>query len=549
MKSTPTKKDFWFLPLGGSGEIGMNLNLYGHDHQWLMVDLGITFGDRFGIDIITPDPSFIVEHRDKLVGLVVTHAHEDHVGAIPYLWPLLQCPIYATPFSASIIRSKIKEYSWARDVKIIEVPLSGSIKVGVFDIEYITLTHSIPEPNALAITTPLGTVMHSGDWKIDPEPLVGDSTDYEKLISWGDKGILAMVCDSTNVFTEGTSGSEDTVRTELTKLVGEFPDKRVTVACFSSNIARLETAALAAKAHGRKVAIVGRSFTKMFEAARANGYLGDVDTFIDHDTAMNLPPEKVLFISTGSQGEPRSALARIASEQHPEIDLGVDDVVIFSSRVIPGNEKTIAQMQNNLIRKGVKIITAHEADIHVSGHPARDELRQMYEWVRPHLLIPVHGEMRHMQEQADLGLESGIPKVLVPENGTLIKIDRDDPKILGHVTAGRLGYDGNRMIPMITPILRDRGRMAVSGVAFVTICLDKSGRLLDSPVFSLLGIADGDEKTTIEDEMDRIIKQTMHNVSFKNLEDTRDKIRVAIRRVINAKIAKKPAVEIHIVVQ
>jgi ribonuclease J len=441
VKYKPTKKDFWFLPLGGAGEIGMNLNLFAHDGQWLMVDLGITFGDRLGVDIITPDPAFIVERKESLVGLILTHAHEDHVGAVPYLWPLLQCPVYATPFTASILRQKLKDKPWGKKVPIIEVPLSSTVQVGKFSVEFITLTHSIPEPNAVAITTPLGTILHTGDWKIDANPLVGEVTDHSRLTELGDQGVLAMVCDSTNVFTEGTSGSEGCVRNELISLVGKHPEGRVVVACFASNVARLETAAVAARANGRQPVLVGRSLIRMEEAARQNGYLKDIPPFLNEETAQILPKNKVLLIATGSQGEPRSALARIASGQHPVIDLEAEDTVIFSSRMIPGNERSISALQNRLVLQGIKVITAHEEDIHVSGHPARDELLQMYAWVRPQILVPVHGEARHLQEQANLGLASGIPKAVIPENGTLIHLASGQPRIIDKVPTGRFGLD------------------------------------------------------------------------------------------------------------
>ncbi len=546
-KYRPSKEDFWFLPLGGSGEIGMNLNLYGHDGQWLMVDVGITFGDRFGIDVITPDPEFILERRDDLVGLVLTHAHEDHVGAIPYLWPLLRCPIYATPFTAHVVRQKIREFSWAKEVPIVEIPLSGKFSLGKFEVEFITLTHSIPEPNALAITTPLGTVMHTGDWKIDPEPLVGGKTDQAKLIEWGNKGVLALVCDSTNVFNEGVSGSEESVRSELISLIGEYPQNRIVISCFSSNLARLETAALAAQLHGRRVALVGRSLQKMYEAAKLAGYLHDLPPFIDEETAMKLPNDKVLLISTGSQGEQRSALARMANDSHPEVDLSEGDVVIFSSRMIPGNEKAIAQLQNNLVRKGVKIITASNDDIHVSGHPAREELKKMYEWVRPKILIPVHGEMRHMQEQAELGLSCGIEHAVVPENGTLIRLDAEKPKILDIVPSGRLGVDGTRLVPMMGPLTHDRARLAVNGAVFVSVVIDRHGQLARTPQLSLLGVSiGGEELESIERDIHRVIRQTL-NSPHPNPDVLREELRIAVRRAVNGGIGKKPLTEIHLI--
>lgn len=547
MSTQPTKKDFWFLPLGGSGEIGMNLNLYGHDDQWLMVDLGITFGDRLGIDIITPDPEFISTKREKLVGLVLTHAHEDHVGAIPYLWPELQCPIYATPFTAQVVRQKIKDYSWGKKVEIHEVQLNSHINIGKFGVEFISLTHSIPEPNALAITTPLGTVMHTGDWKIDPEPLVGEPTNHQRLQEWGDHGVLAMVCDSTNVFSEGTSGSEEAVRKELIELIGKHPTSRIIFSCFSSNLARVETAILIARHYQRKVCLVGRSLERMVEAARQSGYLTEVGDFINETTAMQLPPEEVMVISTGSQGEPRSVLARMAADQHPYLKLDKRDIAVFSSRIIPGNEKAIAALQNNLVRKGVKIITAYEEDIHVSGHPAREELKQMYDWVRPHVLIPVHGEFRHMQEQADLGLECGIPKVVVPENGTIVRLENNHPSIINSVPVGRLGYDGTRMVPMQSPLVKERAKLSFQGVVFVTVILDRVGQLAKSPVLSMAGVTvGGEEQDHLERDMNRVIRQTVHN-GYKDVNSLSNELKIAVRRVTNSWIGKKPPVHIHIV--
>lgn len=547
MKYKPTKKDLWFLPLGGAGEIGMNLNLFGHDGQWLMVDLGITFGDRLGVDIITPDPAFIAERKESLVGLILTHAHEDHVGAVPYLWPLLQCPVYATPFTASILRQKLKDKPWGKKVPIIEVPLSSTIQVGKFSVEFITLTHSIPEPNAVAITTPLGTILHTGDWKIDTNPLVGEVTDHSRLTELGDQGVLAMVCDSTNVFTEGTSGSEEGVRDELTSLVAKHSEGRVVIACFASNVARLETAAVAARANGRQPVLVGRSLIRMEEAARQNGYLKDIPPFLNEDAAQSLPKNKVLLIATGSQGEPRSALARIASGQHPVIDLEAEDTVIFSSRMIPGNERSISALQNRLVLQGIKVITAHEEDIHVSGHPARDELRQMYAWVRPQILVPVHGEARHLQEQATLGLESGIPKAVIPENGTLIHLASGQPKIIDKVPTGRFGLDGDRLIPMNSLMLKDRQRLSIQGTIVVTIALDRVGQPARPMHLTMLGVAEpGEEMDVLSREINKVIRQTL-NEGHKNDEARAEALRIIIRRTVNTRLGKKPLTEVHLI--
>ncbi len=546
MIDKPTKHDFWFLPLGGAGEIGMNLNLFGHDNQWLMVDLGITFGDRLGIEVIMPDPAFIAERRESLAGLIITHAHEDHVGAVPYLWPLLQCPVYATPFTATILRQKLKDKPWGKKVPIIEVPLSGAVQVGKFSVEFITLTHSIPEPNAVAITTPLGTILHTGDWKIDGNPLVGDITDHARLEELGNQGILAMVCDSTNVFNEGTSGSEEDVRNELINLVGSHPEGRVVVACFASNVARLETASVAARANGRQPVLVGRSLIRMEQAARENGYLKDIPPFLDEDSAQSLPRDKVLLIATGSQGEPRSALARIASAQHPAIELDAGDTVIFSSRMIPGNERSISALQNRLVLRGIKVITAHEEDIHVSGHPARDELRQMYAWARPQILVPVHGEARHLQAQAILGLECGIPKAVIPENGSLIHLASGAPKIIDQVPTGRLAFDGNRLVPMNSLMLRDRFRLSVQGTIVATIAVDRAGQPARPIHLTMLGVAEaGEETEDMSREINRVIRHTL-NETQENDEIRREALRVAIRRAVNSRFGKKPLTEIHL---
>lgn len=542
----PTKNDLWFLPLGGAGEIGMNLNLFGHDGQWLMIDLGITFGDRLGIEIITPDPTFILPYQKNLAGLVLTHAHEDHVGALPYLWPLLRCPVYATPFTAAIVRQKIADKPWRNELQLIEVPLSGKIDVGVFNIEFITLTHSIPEPNALAIKTPLGTIMHTGDWKIDPMPLVGDATNESRLIELGKEGILAMVCDSTNVFTEGQSGSEQTVRDELIKQIGQYPNDRVTIACFASNVARIETAALAAKHHKRKVALIGRSLHRMVQAAQYAGYLKNIPAFISDEEAIKLPPEKVLFIMTGSQGEPRSALARIAANQHPVVKMDSDDVVFFSSRMIPGNEKSIGVLQNNLVKGGSQVVTANEEDIHVSGHPARDELKKMYKWVRPRIAIPVHGEARHLQEHARLAKSQGIKEVVIPENGSLIQIEGGHSRVIETVQSGRWALDGNRMIPIISPVLKDRNKISVQGVIVASLTADKFGQLLKDPGLTILGVTEpGKETETLTKDLQRVIRDTLLD-DFKNDEARLEALRLIIRQTVNQRFGKKPIVEVHL---
>lgn len=546
-KIIPGKNDFWFLPLGGANEIGMNLNAFGTNGQWLIVDLGVTFFDRYGIEIITPDPSFLIDHQDKIEGLVLTHAHEDHIGAIPYLWPYLKCPLYATPFTMEIIRQKISDKPWRDQVKLIEIPLSSSFKVGDFDLEFITLTHSILEPNALRIETKHGVVLHSGDWKVDPHPLVGDVTDSNRLIQIGDEGVLALICDSTNVFNEGCAGSEQSVRDELTTLIGQYSENRITVACFASNLARVETIVKAADIHGRKVALVGRSLHKMVQAAKQCGYLKDMPELISDVEAMKLPHEKVCFIATGSQGEYRAALARMASGSHPVVELCDNDVVLFSSRMIPGNEKNISALQNMLIHQGVTVITAAEENIHVSGHPARDELRQMYEWVRPEVLIPVHGDARHLDEHARFGFECGIDNVVVPENGSLIQLCKNDVKEIDLVKAGRWVHDGNRMVPMNSPVIKERQKISNEGIICATIVIDNDGDFLQEPNFMIRGLCDSkDEHDFITKEVYKAFKKTLAT-RFKSDDAMKTALEDVMRKTVKTCIQKKPVVAVHII--
>lgn len=548
----PGQDELLFLSLGGAGEIGMNLNLYGHDGAWLMVDLGITFGDDDtpGIDVIMPDPTFIEERADTLAGLVLTHAHEDHIGAVPHLWRRLRCPLYATPFTASILRRKLAEVGLQNEAPITVIPLSGRFDVGPFNIELITLTHSIPEPNACVIRTSAGSVMHTGDWKLDPDPMVGPSTDEAALIRAGEEGILAMVCDSTNVLVEGTSGSEGEVRTKLTEMVGRY-DNRVVVACFASNVARLESIAHAAAENDRSVALVGRSLLRFNEAARENGYLTGVPRFLTPKEASHLPRDKVLLICTGSQGEPRAALARIARNDHREAVLDPGDVVIFSSRVIPGNEKSIGRLQNRLTSMGVELLTTHEErHIHVSGHPARDELAQMYQWVRPKIAVPVHGEERHLRAHAKLAQECQVPEAHVALNGTILRLAPGPAEVVDEVFSGRLALDGNRLISMGSSALRERRNVLQSGSAVVTLVVDDRGTLQVDPLISTQGVFDLEEDAEIADSLIDTAGDTVDDLPDKirrNDDAVREAVRIAVRRQLRVLCGKKPKVEIHLV--
>ncbi|MBI1776887.1 MAG: ribonuclease J [Proteobacteria bacterium] len=540
-----------FLPLGGAGEIGMNLNLYGYRGKWLIVDCGITFGDDTtpGIEVIMPDPAWIAERRRDLVGIVATHAHEDHIGAIPYLWPELACPVYATPFTAALLKRKLAEVDLLRRVSLIEIPVEGRFSVGPFDIELIRLTHSIPEPMALAIRTSAGTVLHTGDWKLDPEPLIGKIADEPALRALGEEGVLALVGDSTNVFRPGESGSEAEVRADLMRLVGGYK-RRVAVACFASNVARLETLARVAEAHGRHAALVGRSLWRIYDAARETGYLTDIPPFVTEHDAGFLPNDKVLLICTGSQGEPRSALARIAGGGHPHVVLEAGDVAIFSSRIIPGNERAIGRLQNQLSRLGVEIVTERdEAGVHVSGHPNRDELVRMYQWVRPQIAIPVHGEMRHLIEHAKLAGECQVPQSIVVENGAMIRLAPGPAGIVEEVATGRLALDGTRLVPLEGQAVRSRRRLMRNGAAVMTLLLSRDGKLRGDPVVTFQGVIEEAGEAEMSALAADVARDTVAGLSGAARRDddlVREAVRVALRRCLHDHLGKKPQTDIHL---
>jgi len=546
-----------FLPLGGSGEIGMNMNLLGYgpedERKWIIIDLGVTFGDERtpGIDVIMPDPAFILDERENILGLVLTHGHEDHIGAVAHLWPQLRCPVFATPFTAELVQSKLEEAGLESQVDLTIVPLGGTIDLGPFAMELITTTHSIPEPNAISIETPLGRILHTGDWKIDPDPLVGETTDEAALRAEGDSGVLAMICDSTNVFEPGTSGSEGDVRTSLMDLMGTLTGK-VAVACFASNVARLQTISEVAKAHDRHICLSGRSMHRIVRAAQDVDLLQGFGPLVQEDEAGYFPPEKILFLCTGSQGEPRAALARIAAGNHPDISLGDGDTVIFSSRVIPGNELAIYDLQNQLADSGVRIITDRDHFVHVSGHPCRDELAQMYQWVRPQIAIPVHGEVRHLMEHGALAKELQIPEAVVPRNGSLIRLAPGKPSIVDEVPYGRLYLDGRILVDEADSHLRERRKMAYGGLATVTIAIDGRGRIAADPHVRLQGAPEheplsGDELVeVIEDE----VIVAADKMSRRELDDdyrVEQTLRRAARRAILQYWGKKIMVDVTII--
>ena len=506
MKNDFTPEDeLLFLALGGSGEIGMNVNLYGCQGKWLMVDLGMTFsGNEYpGVDLVFADLDFIEERAQDLIGIVLTHGHEDHIGAVPYFAGELGVPLYATPFTADLVARKLEEAGLLGKVELNIIDDDhGEIELGPFTISYLPLAHSIAEGNALLIETQHGRVFHTGDWKLDEEPIIGEPTTEAELRAIGDEGVLALVCDSTNVFNPKPSGSEGAVHRALMEEVASHKGKRVVVTTFASNVARLQTLADVARETGRQICVAGRSLDRIIEVAQDNGYLEDFPTPVDFDTAMGLPRGEVLIIATGGQGEPRAALARIAEKNHP-IELTTGDVVLFSSRQIPGNEIPIGKIQNQLAARGITMVTDRQAFIHVSGHPGRPELEALYDWLRPEILVPVHGEMRHMAEQARVGKACGIPAQVVQKNGDIVRLAPGRPGKLAEVRAGRLVLDGDIIAPANGDAITMRRRIAAEGVLVVVLArgsqpqVEAIGLPLDEDLPAFLEEASGDVLTAI----------------------------------------------------
>ena len=539
--TTSSTDELVFLPLGGSNEIGMNFNLYGfgppHARKWIVVDLGITFGDQTtpGVEVILPDPTFIESFRDDILGIVLTHAHEDHIGAVPWLWPRLKAPVYATPFTAFLVREKLRDAGLLEEVSITEVPLDGTIRLGPFELTLITLTHSIPEPNGLAIRTPLGTVLHTGDWKIDPDPQIGKKTDMAAIRRLGDEGVLAMVCDSTNVFVDGSAGSEAEVRVALNALIGQLTGK-VAVACFASNVARMESAIVAAQANDRRVCLVGRSMHRMTAAAKSVGILKGAEPFVSDSEAGFFPDDKILYLCTGSQGEARAALSRIADGTHSHVSLGQGDSVIFSSRVIPGNEIPIRNLQNKLSDRGVRLYTERDhPHIHVSGHPCRDELKQMYQWARPQIAVPTHGERRHLLEHAALAKDLQVPATVTPRNGDMVRLAPGHPDIIDEVPAGRLFVDAGMVTPEQGEALRERRHAASNGVLTVSLVLDAKGRLAAGPQIRTLGLP-GDEDFPLADAIEELEDDARDALDSMDRSSRTDD--EAVRTLISRKVKK-----------
>jgi len=543
-----------FCPLGGSGEIGGNMNLYAYgtdsNKKWIIVDTGVSFADDSvpGIDLIYPDPGYIIDKKNDLLGIVLTHAHEDHIGAISHIWPDLKCNIYATPFTSVLIKEKFKEKKIDISKNLKVVKLNGSLKLGPFSIEFISLTHSILEPNGLSINTPVGNILHTGDWKIDPNPLIGEKINQKKLKEIGESKVLAMICDSTNIFYPGRAGSESDVRQSLLKIMS-LKSKRIVVTSFASNVARMESIFYCAEKIGRNVSLVGRSMNRIFNAARQCGYLKNIKEPIDPRTAKKLPREKIIYLCTGSQGEPMGAMKRIIKDIHPDVFIEKGDTVIFSSKIIPGNEKKLYSLHNDIVKKDVELITEENDFVHVSGHPNREDLKDMYNWVKPNSIIPVHGEHRHMSEHIKFANEMQIPHALRIQDGDIVRIfPGKHPQIVDKAPSGRMYLDGNIPVGENSHSIKERRNLSLNGYLEITLILNNSGKL-SKPIISFKGIPENSFDDQIIFEMEDQIFNTCKTFSMKNKKQEKnliETIKQNCRKIIKDKTGKKPFTNINI---
>ena len=549
------KDELLFCPLGGSGEIGMNMNLFAygkpHNQKWIIVDVGVTFADDTvpGVDIIYPDPGFIIDKKDDLLGIVLTHAHEDHIGAIAHVWPKLKCNIYATPFTSVLITEKFKEkkIDITGYLKIVE--LNSTINLDPFKIEFVTLTHSILEPNGLKIQTPAGNILHTGDWKCDPDPLIGGNINSERLKEIGNEGVLAMICDSTNVFSAGRAGSELDVRKNLLK-VFERLKKRIIVTSFASNVARMETVFYCAEQTGRHISLVGRSMHRIFKAARQCGYLKNVIDPIDSRDAKNISREKIVYLCTGSQGEPMGAMNRIVKYTHPDVYIERNDAVVFSSKIIPGNEKKLYKLHNNLVKEGIEVISEDNEYIHVSGHPNREDLRDMYNWIKPKAVIPVHGEHRHMIEHIEFAKEMQVKYPVQVENGDIVKLyPGEKPEVYDKAPSGRVYLDGNVPVEEDSRSIKERRNISSNGFLEATIMITPKGNIHNKPLVTFRGLPvyENDEFIYgLEEEIERTIKTFSLN-NTKQQDNLIDALKITCRKFSKEKTGKKPLTNINLV--
>ena len=549
LKFYKPKNEIVFSPIGGVGQIGMNFYLYGTEGKWIVVDLGITFGNSEetpGIDIILPNPEFIIKNKKDVLGIIVTHAHEDHIGAIGHLWPQIKCPVFSTPFASAVLKRKLKELKIKPNF-IKTVQLDSSFKLGPFDIDVISTTHSIPEPNALGIKTKYGNILHTGDWKYDPKPLIGKNFNEKRLKSFGDKGVLAIVSDSTNSNVEGHSGSEDKLRDSLVKIVKEIPN-RIAITSFSSNLARLETFAHIASESGRVAALCGRSLWTMYKAAQDSGYLKNIKSFLDEKEIMDYPKDQVLLICTGSQGEPRAALSRIANDMHQNIFLEDNDTVIFSSKVIPGNERSITKVQNDLKERNINVVTESDDFVHVSGHPHIEELKKMYKWIKPEIVIPVHGEYHHLKSNVKIAKESGVKKGLILKNGLLLKISPNEPEIIGSLPTGKFMLDGKRIIPINEEAIINRKKMLHNGTILISMIINKNNKIVSKPKISSKGFFNENNIKDYEKKLLDNINNFLGEFKNKRFNENifNEKIKTFSFRFFRKILDMKPIIEIHI---
>ena len=549
------KEELIFCPLGGSGEIGMNMNLFAYgkpeNQKWIIVDIGVTFADDTipGIDLIYPDPGFIIDKKEDLLGIILTHAHEDHIGAIAHIWPKLKCKIYATPFTAVLINEKFKEkkIDISKELKIVQ--LNSTLDLDPFKIEFITLTHSILEPNGLKIETPVGNILHTGDWKCDPDPLIGENINSKRLKEIGDEGVLAMICDSTNVFSAGRAGSELDVRNNLLKVMQRL-NKRIIITSFASNVARMETAFYCAEKTGRQIALVGRSMHRIYKAARQCGYLNNVIEPLDARDVKNIAREKIVYLCTGSQGEPMGAMNRIANYIHPDVFIERGDTVIFSSKIIPGNEKKLYKLHNQLVKEGIEVISEENEYIHVSGHPNREDLKDMYNWIKPKCVIPVHGEHRHMIEHINFAKEMQVPYPVKVENGDIVRIyPGNKPEVFDKAPSGKLYVDGNVSVEEDSQSIKERKNLSANGFIEATILITPKGNIHNRPLLTFRGLPIY-EKEEFLYELEDEIEKTTRSFSLNNKKQETnliDALKTTCRKFAKEKTGKRPLTNINLV--
>ena len=540
-----------FISIGGCSEIGMNLYAYIYNDQWILVDMGMGFDSTFGKELVIPSPDELIKNKSKIKALFITHSHEDHIGAIPYLWPMIECPIYARSFAIEMIRDKLDAFRLAKDAPLIKAALNQKIKVGNFSVEFISVAHSTPESNALAIRTPEGTIIHSGDWRIDNDPVLGMKTDEKKLQAYGKKGVLALICDSTNAFKQEHYGTEREVRQNLIDLVKQHKGRRILITCFASNLARLESCYYAAKESGRKLVIAGRSLKKIERIAKTAGYFSDIPAFYDDKSIKGFDPAEVLLVCTGSQGEVSSALTKIANDAHKFIKLDQGDVVIFSSKTIPGNEKAVLEIHNLLIEKGVRIVTNLDYDIHASGHPSKEELEHLYELIKPKILIPIHGERIHLHKQAEIAERIGINDILVPHDGYVINISKDGAKIIQENENKMLAVDGTQLVPLDGNIYKSREKLSTDGV--VSLCVKYSKglfKLMDIDFVGVFEDSEQQEMKNVQADIESEIKLSLENIVQGRVLDekkAKDMIKKIVKTVLVDHRGKKPIVIVHII--